>query len=206
MRGCSNTTRRSKCSIRCQGGPGKCRCSCCQRWEAFSSRRAKPTRPSGRLPIWSRRIRTTWSRSSPTSSCLTRIKDFDGARQVANDALQRQPTSLPLQQARVRIDLLDKGIEAALQTADRLSSNPSNMPTAGVLKGGLLMGAQRYQGSCRRIPLPISERAVEHACGRARASARGVGRSSRRHVGAKPVAVGASGRSRPLRKPSRPST
>ena len=76
---------------------------------------------------------------------LDRLKDFDGARQVANDALQRQPTSLPLLQARVRVDLLDKGIDAASQTADKLSSNASNMPAAATLKGGLLMGAQRYK-------------------------------------------------------------
>ena len=76
---------------------------------------------------------------------LGRLKDFDGARQVANDALQRQPTSLPLLQARVRIDLLDKGIDAALQTADKLSSSASHMPAAATLKGGLLMGAQRYK-------------------------------------------------------------
>ena len=76
---------------------------------------------------------------------LTRIKDFDAARNVLNDALQRQPGNLPLLQARVRVELLDKGLDAALKQAEQLRSNSANLPAAATLKGGLLMGAQRFK-------------------------------------------------------------
>jgi putative PEP-CTERM system TPR-repeat lipoprotein len=76
---------------------------------------------------------------------LNRLKDFDGARSVLDDAITRQPTSLPLLQSRARVDLLDKGPDAALQTAERLRSDNAHMPAAATLKGGLLMGAQRYR-------------------------------------------------------------
>jgi len=54
------------------------------------------------------------------------------------------PGNLALLQTRVKIDLIDKGLDAALDTADKLRANTANMPAAGTLKGGLLMGAQRY--------------------------------------------------------------
>lgn len=76
---------------------------------------------------------------------LIRLKDFDGARQALTAAIQRQPGNLPLLQARVRVDLIDRGLDAALATADTLASDPSMLPAAASLKGGLLMGAQRYK-------------------------------------------------------------
>ncbi len=76
---------------------------------------------------------------------LIRLQDYQAARQLLDAAIQRQPALLPLQQARVRIDLVDKGIDTATQTADRLMSNQSLMPTAASLKGGLFMGSQRYK-------------------------------------------------------------
>jgi putative PEP-CTERM system TPR-repeat lipoprotein len=76
---------------------------------------------------------------------LSRLKDYDTARQVLNDALQRQPGNLPLLQARVRVELLDKGLDAALRTAEMLRNTPANMPAAATLKGGLLVGAQRFK-------------------------------------------------------------
>ena len=79
------------------------------------------------------------------SDLLIRLKDFDGARQMLDGAIERQPNSLPILQARVRIDLVEKGLDASLATVDKLSSNPALMPTAATLKGGVLMGAQRYK-------------------------------------------------------------
>ena len=76
---------------------------------------------------------------------LVRLKDFDGARQVLDDAVQRQPTSLPLLQSRVRLDLLDGGLDRALATADKLRANLAYMPGAATLKGGVYMGAQRFK-------------------------------------------------------------
>ena len=76
---------------------------------------------------------------------LSRLKDYATARQVLNDALQRQPGNLPLLQSRVRVELLDKNLDAALQTAETLRNIPANMPAAATLKGGLLMGAQRFK-------------------------------------------------------------
>ena len=76
---------------------------------------------------------------------LVRLKDFDGARRTLDDAMQRQPSSLPLLQARVRIDLIDKGLDAGLETADKLRANAAYMPAAATLKGGVYMGAQRFK-------------------------------------------------------------
>lgn len=76
---------------------------------------------------------------------LTRLKDFDTARRVLDDAITRQPGNLPLMQARMKVDLVDKGPDVALQTGDRLRANNANMPAAATLKGGLLMGTQRYR-------------------------------------------------------------
>jgi putative PEP-CTERM system TPR-repeat lipoprotein len=75
---------------------------------------------------------------------LGQLKDFDGARRVLDDALQRQPGNLPLLQARVRVDAVDKGVDEAVKTAEQLRSNQANMPAAATLKGGLLMGARRF--------------------------------------------------------------
>ena len=74
---------------------------------------------------------------------LIRLKDFDGARKVLVAANERQPDNLQLLQARVRVDLIDKGLDAALSTADQLAADPAMLPAAASLKGGLLMGAQR---------------------------------------------------------------
>ena len=76
---------------------------------------------------------------------LVRLKDFSGARQVLDDALQRQPSSLPLMQSRVRVDLLDGGVDTALATADKLRGNPAYMPAAVTLKGGIYMGAGKFK-------------------------------------------------------------
>ncbi len=76
---------------------------------------------------------------------LNRLKDYDGARTVLDDSIKRLPGNLPLMQARTRIELIQKGPDAALQTADALRSNNANMPAAASLKGGLLMGTQRYK-------------------------------------------------------------
>ena len=76
---------------------------------------------------------------------LTRLKEFDGARRVLDDAIQRQPGNLALLQSRTRVDLIEKGPDSAIQTAERLRANNANMPAAATLKGGLLMGTQRYR-------------------------------------------------------------
>ncbi len=76
---------------------------------------------------------------------LVRLKDFNGARHVLDDAIQRQPTSLPLLQARVRVELLDGGVDGALATAAKLRANPSYMPAAATLKGGIYMGTQQFK-------------------------------------------------------------
>lgn len=76
---------------------------------------------------------------------LTRVKDFDAAKRTLDESIQRTPGNLVLLQARVRVDLLDQGLDAALQTAERLRATPANLPAAATLKGGMLMGAQRYK-------------------------------------------------------------
>ncbi len=76
---------------------------------------------------------------------LSRLKEYDAARHVADDGLARQPGNWPLLQARVRIELQDKGIDAGLQEADRLRALPGNMPGAAALRGSVLMGGQRFK-------------------------------------------------------------
>ena len=75
---------------------------------------------------------------------LVRTKDYDGSRRILDSGLLRMPGNLSLLQTRVKIELVDKGLDAALQMADKLRSNTANLPAASTLKGGLLMGAQRY--------------------------------------------------------------
>lgn len=76
---------------------------------------------------------------------LIQLKDFDAARKAADQAIEKRPGDPALLEARVAVEMRDKGVGPALQTAERLQSNPANMPAAAALKGKVLMAAQRYK-------------------------------------------------------------
>ncbi|MBV8913137.1 MAG: PEP-CTERM system TPR-repeat protein PrsT, partial [Acetobacteraceae bacterium] len=76
---------------------------------------------------------------------LARLKEFDAARDAAQQAVQRQPGNLAALELRLAVELQDQGLDPALAVADRLRAEPANMPAAAVLKGDLLMGARRFK-------------------------------------------------------------
>jgi putative PEP-CTERM system TPR-repeat lipoprotein len=67
-----------------------------------------------------------------------RQKDYDGARQVAQDALTALPGNPRLMEALVATDYKAHGIQAALATAAALKQDPRNMPAALMLPGTVL--------------------------------------------------------------------
>ena len=75
---------------------------------------------------------------------LARLKDWQGARDAAQDTLRRVPGNPAIMSRMLAIELGDKGVEAALAMADRLRADPANMPGAAGLKGDLLMSQRRF--------------------------------------------------------------
>jgi putative PEP-CTERM system TPR-repeat lipoprotein len=75
---------------------------------------------------------------------LTQSKEFDTARRVAQEAVQRNPTNPGFPAMLVSIDLQDKGLDAALSAADRLRADPTTGRESTTLKGDLLLSARRY--------------------------------------------------------------
>jgi putative PEP-CTERM system TPR-repeat lipoprotein len=67
-----------------------------------------------------------------------RQKDYDGARQAAQDALTALPGNPRLMEALVATDYKAHGIQAALATAAALKQDPRNLPAALMLPGTVL--------------------------------------------------------------------
>ena len=76
-----------------------------------------------------------------------RQKDYDGARQVATDALTAMPGNPRMLEALVAIDLRAHGIKAALATAETLKQDPHNMPAALMLPGTALAASGDKAGA-----------------------------------------------------------
>lgn len=75
---------------------------------------------------------------------LARLKDWQGAREAANDALRRSPGNQIIMSRMLAVEMGDKGVDAALALADKLRADPANMPGAAVLKGDLMMTQKRF--------------------------------------------------------------
>jgi putative PEP-CTERM system TPR-repeat lipoprotein len=76
-----------------------------------------------------------------------RQKDYDGARQVAQDALAALPGNPRLMEALVATDYKAHGIQAALATVATLKQDPRNMPAALMLAGTVLAASGDNAGS-----------------------------------------------------------
>ena len=66
------------------------------------------------------------------------------AQKVLAESLRSAPGNIGMMLASVQIELKYNGLPAALAKAEELRRNPANLPNAAVLKGDLLMAAQRY--------------------------------------------------------------
>jgi putative PEP-CTERM system TPR-repeat lipoprotein len=76
-----------------------------------------------------------------------RQKDYDGARQVATDALTAMPGNPRMLESLVAIDMKAHGIKAALATAAALKQDPKNMPAALMLPGTALAASGDKDGA-----------------------------------------------------------
>lgn len=74
---------------------------------------------------------------------LLRNKDVDGAMASLREALALAPGNIGLMSTMVNLETQTKGVDAALRLAEQLRNTPSNLPNSTVLKGDILMLAQR---------------------------------------------------------------
>ena len=75
---------------------------------------------------------------------LLHDKDYEGAREAVRAGLRALPANPILLGLLVSADLQEKGLDAALATADKLRSDPANMPAAAFLKGDLFVSQKRF--------------------------------------------------------------
>lgn len=79
------------------------------------------------------------------AALLLRNGNPRGAETLLNVGLNAQPGSMVLQQSMVQLARQERGLDAALDVADRLSGIPGTRPASLVLRGDLLMGAERHE-------------------------------------------------------------
>jgi putative PEP-CTERM system TPR-repeat lipoprotein len=80
-----------------------------------------------------------------------------GAETLLNVGLNAQPGSMVLLQAMVQLVRQDRGLDAALEAADRLSRMPGTRPASLVLRGDLLMGAERPEEAAQAYARGFAE-------------------------------------------------
>jgi putative PEP-CTERM system TPR-repeat lipoprotein len=78
------------------------------------------------------------------ASLLVRRGDVRNAETLVQVGLNAQPASLPLQTALVRIAQQERGLDAALEVADRLARQTGTRPASLLLRGDLLLSANRH--------------------------------------------------------------
>lgn len=76
---------------------------------------------------------------------LLKAKDQRAAELVLDQGLRTRPADPLLQQSLVQVVREGRGLDAALETADRLARQEAARPTSLTLRGDLLMGAERYE-------------------------------------------------------------
>ena len=79
-------------------------------------------------------------------------KNYTGARDAVRDGLRALPGNPVLLGLMVSADLQDKGLDAALATADTLRADSANMPAAALLKGDLYMSQHKYRRGGGGLP------------------------------------------------------
>ncbi len=83
------------------------------------------------------------------ATLLARKGDKRAAEATVERSLTTQPGNAMLQQTLVDLIRQDRGLDAALEQADRLAGSPRTRPASLLLRGDLLMGAQRYEDAAR---------------------------------------------------------
>jgi putative PEP-CTERM system TPR-repeat lipoprotein len=76
---------------------------------------------------------------------LLRRGEGRAAETLVQVGLNANPASFPLQNALVQIIQRERGLDAALEAADRLARQVGTRPASLLLRGDLLMGAQRFE-------------------------------------------------------------
>lgn len=79
------------------------------------------------------------------ASILIRNGNPRGAETIIQLGLNANPGSLALQQSLVQIARQERGLEAALEVADRLARQPGTRPASLLLRGDVLMAAERRE-------------------------------------------------------------
>lgn len=83
------------------------------------------------------------------ATLLARKGDKRAAEATVERGLSTQPGSAMLQQTLVDLIRQDRGLDAALEAADRLAGSPRTRPASLLLRGDLLMAAQRHDDAAR---------------------------------------------------------
>jgi len=91
------------------------------------------------------------------AALLLRNSDPAGAEGLVREGLRTQPDSAALQRTLVTLVQQVRGLDAALVTADELAKQPSMQPTARLLRGELLMSAQRPVDAARAFNTAYNE-------------------------------------------------
>ncbi|WP_439576665.1 XrtA/PEP-CTERM system TPR-repeat protein PrsT [Elioraea sp.] len=76
---------------------------------------------------------------------LLRANDPRAAETVLEQGLRSRPTDALLQQSLIQTVREGRGLDAALEVADRLARQEATRPTSLTLRGDLLMGAERFE-------------------------------------------------------------
>ena len=91
------------------------------------------------------------------ASLLVRAGDSRTAEAVVHEGLRERPADAPLQQMLVALALQARGLDAALEVADRLAQQVAAQPTSRLLRGDLLANAQRFEESARAYAAASAE-------------------------------------------------
>jgi predicted Zn-dependent protease len=91
------------------------------------------------------------------AALLLRKNDAPGAEALIREGLRAQPADGQLQQTLVSLLQQAKGLEAALGVADELAKQPSAQPASRLLRGDLLLGAQRPADAARAFTAAYNE-------------------------------------------------
>lgn len=83
------------------------------------------------------------------AALLTRRGDKRAAEDLLQRGLATQPANAILQQTLLDMIKQERGLDAALEAADRLAGTPRTRPASLSLRGDLLMGAQRFEDAAQ---------------------------------------------------------
>lgn len=91
------------------------------------------------------------------AALMLRAGNARGAEALVQVGLNAQPGNAVLLQTMAQIVRQDRGLDAALETADRLARAPGTRPASLVLRGDLLMAANRPEDAARAFAAAASD-------------------------------------------------